>query len=131
METSECLLLGNKSCVWFLVTNVPGGRLLSYLYQIAHLGDDDDEPEFSSAMPLEEGDTFFFQPRPLKNLVLVDEQESLSPIMSCQVCEDVIRKRGPPILGCNFPLLSGRLLTWPTKILLSCTSRVDGGPGRL
>lgn len=37
-------------------------------------------------MPLEEGDTFFFQPRPLKNLVLVDEQESLSPIMSCQVC---------------------------------------------
>lgn len=59
---------------------------ISYLYQIAHLGDDDDEPEFSSAMPLEEGDTFFFQPRPLKNLVLVDEQESLSPIMSCQVC---------------------------------------------
>lgn len=57
----------------------------SYLYQIAHLGDDDDEPEFSSAMPLEEGDTFFFQPRPLKNLVLVDEQENLSPIMSCQV----------------------------------------------
>uniref|UniRef100_A0A8C9Y080 Splicing factor 3b, subunit 3 n=1 Tax=Sander lucioperca TaxID=283035 RepID=A0A8C9Y080_SANLU len=41
-----------------------------YLYQIAHLGDDDEEPEFSSAMPLEEGDTFFFQPRPLKNLVL-------------------------------------------------------------
>lgn len=59
---------------------------LSYLYQIAHLGDDDEEPEFSSAMPLEEGDTFFFQPRPLKNLVLVDEQENLSPIMSCQVC---------------------------------------------
>lgn len=58
---------------------------VSYLYQIAHLGDDDEEPEFSSAMPLEEGDTFFFQPRPLKNLVLVDEQESLSPIMSCQV----------------------------------------------
>ena len=39
--------------------------------QIAHLGDDDDEPEFSSAMPLEEGDTFFFAPRPLRNLVLV------------------------------------------------------------
>lgn len=58
---------------------------VSYLYQIAHLGDDDDEPEFSSAMPLEEGDTFFFQPRPLKNLVLVDEQENLSPIMTCQV----------------------------------------------
>lgn len=57
----------------------------SYLYQIAHLGDDDDEPEFSSAMELEEGTTFFFTPRGLKNLVLVDEMESLAPIMSCQV----------------------------------------------
>ena len=57
----------------------------SYLYQIAHLGDDDDEPEFSSAMPLEEGDTFLFQPRPLKNLVVVDETDSLAPIMHTQV----------------------------------------------
>lgn len=58
----------------------------SALYQIAHLGDDDDEPEFSSAMQLEEGETFFFAPRPLRNLVQVDEMESLSPIMACQVC---------------------------------------------
>jgi len=36
-------------------------------------------------MPLEEGDTFFFAPRPLRNLVLVDEMDSLSPIMACQV----------------------------------------------
>lgn len=57
----------------------------SNLYQIAHLGDDDDEPEFSSAMPLEEGDTFFFAPRPLKNLVMVDEMDSLSPVMNFQV----------------------------------------------
>jgi len=51
------------------------------------LGDDDDEPEFSSAMPLEEGDTFFFAPRILRNLVLVDEMDSLSPIMACQVAD--------------------------------------------
>ena len=59
----------------------------SALYQITHLGDDDDEPEFTSTMAeqLEEGTTFFFQPRDLKNLVLVDEMESLSPIMHCQV----------------------------------------------
>ena len=57
------------------------------MYQIAHLGDDDDEPEFSSAMPLEEGDTFFFAPRPLRNLVLVDEMDSLSPILDCQVAD--------------------------------------------
>lgn len=57
----------------------------SNLYQIARLGDDDDEPRFSSASPLEEGTTFFFSPRPLKNLVMVDEMDSLSPITSCQV----------------------------------------------
>ncbi|EDO49217.1 predicted protein [Nematostella vectensis] len=58
-----------------------------YLYQIAHLGDDDDELEFSSTMELEEGTTFFFQPRGLKNLVLVDELESLAPIMNCQIAD--------------------------------------------
>ena len=58
----------------------------SNFYQIAHLGDDDGEPEFSSAIQLEEGETFFFAPRPLKNLVMVDELESLSPIMTAKVC---------------------------------------------
>ena len=62
-------------------------KRFSYLYQIAHLGDDDDEPEFSSAMPLEEGDTFFFAPRQLRNLVLVDELESLSPILGCHIAD--------------------------------------------
>ena len=68
-----------------LVTNAI--NFISALYQITHLGDDDDEPEFTSTMAeqLEEGTTFFFQPRDLKNLVLVDEMESLSPIMHCQV----------------------------------------------
>ncbi len=38
-------------------------------------------------MPLEEGDTFFFAPRPLRNLVLVDELESLSPILHAQIAD--------------------------------------------
>lgn len=38
-------------------------------------------------MPLEEGDTFFFAPRPLKNLVLVDEMESLSPVLACHIAD--------------------------------------------
>lgn len=42
---------------------------------------------FSSAMPLEEGDTFFFAPRPLRNLVLVDQMDSLSPILACHVAD--------------------------------------------
>ena len=51
------------------------------------MGDDDDEPEFSSAVPLEEGDTFIFAPRPLRNLVLVDELESLSPILGSHIAD--------------------------------------------
>lgn len=38
-------------------------------------------------MPLEEGDTFFYAPRQLLNLVLVDELDSLSPIMACQIAD--------------------------------------------
>ena len=75
-------------CVFlFILTCADLSRFLSYLYQIAHLGDDDDEPEFSSTIPLEEGDTFFFAPRPLKNLVLVDEMESLSPVLACHIAD--------------------------------------------
>ena len=80
----------------------------SYLYQIAHLGDDDDEPEFSSAMPLEEGDTFLFQPRPLKNLVVVDETDSLAPIMHTQVSLQA-HKGGACNRACQ--LLSCRLIS--------------------
>lgn len=39
-------------------------------------------------MPLEEGDTFYFSPRPLKNLIEVDTIESLSPITGLHVSTD-------------------------------------------
>lgn len=68
----------------------------SYLYQIAHLGDDDDEIEFSSAMQVDEDETFFFEARPLKNLVLVDELDSLSPIISCQI-SDLVNEDTPQL----------------------------------
>ncbi|KAL5528100.1 RSE1 [Sanghuangporus sanghuang] len=64
-----------------------------YLYQFQKLGDDDNEPEFSStdypgfgmddpstSLPLA-----YFRPRPLDNLVLVDEIESLCPIIDSKV----------------------------------------------
>ncbi|KAJ6220955.1 hypothetical protein RDWZM_006767 [Blomia tropicalis] len=68
-----------------------------YLYQILCLGDNDNEPEFSSSMPLNEGETFYFIPRTLKNLVLVDEMESLSPIMHCQM-KDIANEDTPQVL---------------------------------
>ncbi len=61
--------------------------MYSYLYQITQLGDADDEPEFSSSERLEEEDTFFFVPRKLKNLILVDEMDSLSPITACHIAD--------------------------------------------
>ncbi|OAX33849.1 hypothetical protein K503DRAFT_836197 [Rhizopogon vinicolor AM-OR11-026] len=64
-----------------------------YLYQFQKLGDDDNEPEFSStsypangmanpATPLPHA---HFRPRPLDNLALADELESLDPIIDSKV----------------------------------------------
>lgn len=65
----------------------------SYLYQFQKLGDDDNEPEFSStaypsfgmadpSVPLPRA---FFRPHPLDNLVVADEMESLDPILDSKV----------------------------------------------
>lgn len=101
----------------------------SYLYQIAHLGDDDDELEFSSAMPLEEGDTFFFAPRPLRNLVLVDELESLSPIISCRVA-DLAGEDTPQLymLCGRGPRSSLRVLRHGLEVSEMAVSELPGNP---
>ncbi|ESO03752.1 hypothetical protein HELRODRAFT_100012 [Helobdella robusta] len=99
------------------------------LYQIAHLGDDDDEPEFSSAMPLEEGDTFFFAPRPLKNLVMVDELNSLSPIMGCQIT-DLGNEDTPQLytLCGRGPRSSLRVLRHGLEVSEMAVSELPGNP---
>ncbi|KAJ8941332.1 hypothetical protein NQ318_004776, partial [Aromia moschata] len=100
-----------------------------YLYQIAHLGDDDDELEFSSAMPLEEGDTFFFAPRPLRNLVLVDEIESLSPILSSTVA-DLAGEDTPQLymLCGRGPRSSLRVLRHGLEVSEMAVSELPGNP---
>ncbi|XP_019638298.1 PREDICTED: splicing factor 3B subunit 3 [Branchiostoma belcheri] len=100
-----------------------------YLYQIAHLGDDDEEPEFSSAMPLEEGDTFLFTPRGLKNLVLVDEMDSLSPIMSCQIA-DLANEDTPQLYVANGrgPRSSFRVLRHGLEVSEMAVSELPGNP---
>jgi splicing factor 3B subunit 3 len=63
----------------------------SYLYSFENLGDDEDDPEISSADYMEaeanQEDTplVYFKPRPLKNLLLVDELESLAPLVDAKV----------------------------------------------
>uniref|UniRef100_H2ZPL8 DNA damage-binding protein 1 n=1 Tax=Ciona savignyi TaxID=51511 RepID=H2ZPL8_CIOSA len=99
------------------------------LYQIAHLGDDDDETEFSSAMPLEEGDTFFYAPRALRNLVLVDELDSLSPIMACQI-SDLANEDTPQLyVTCGRgPRSSLRILRHGLEVSEMAVSELPGNP---
>jgi splicing factor 3B subunit 3 len=103
--------------------------LKSYLYQIAHLGDDDDEPEFSSAMPLEEDETFFFEARALKNLVLVDELDSLSPIISCQIA-DLANEDTPQLyVACGRgPRSTMRVLRHGLEVSEMAVSELPGNP---
>ncbi|KAI0744105.1 CPSF A subunit region-domain-containing protein [Daedaleopsis nitida] len=64
-----------------------------YFYQFQKLGDDDNEPEFSSADyptygmadPTAALPRAYFRPRALDNLTLVDELESLCPILDSKV----------------------------------------------
>ncbi|VDQ02766.1 unnamed protein product [Trichobilharzia regenti] len=99
------------------------------LYQISHLGDDDDEPEFSSAMPLEEGDTFYFSPRPLKNLIEVDVLENLSPIMNCHIAD--FANEDTPQLAClcgRGPGSTFRLLRHGLEVSEMAKSDLPGNP---
>nr|CAB3266003.1 splicing factor 3B subunit 3 [Phallusia mammillata] len=111
----------------FLFVNAEYGN--HCLYQIAHLGDDDDETEFSSAMPLEEGDTFFYAPRPLRNLVLVDELDSLSPIMACQI-SDLANEDTPQMyVTCGRgPRSSFRVLRHGLEVSEMAVSELPGNP---
>jgi splicing factor 3B subunit 3 len=67
--------------------------LFSYLYQFQKLGDDDDEPEFSSTsypdFGMQDASTplprAYFKPRPLDNLAVADEMESLNPILDSKI----------------------------------------------
>ncbi|KAI9278854.1 CPSF A subunit region-domain-containing protein [Phascolomyces articulosus] len=62
-----------------------------HLYSFESLGDDPDDPEISSVDYMEaeaeqeETPLVYFTPRPLKNLLLVDELESLAPLLDAKV----------------------------------------------
>ncbi|XP_065676216.1 splicing factor 3B subunit 3 isoform X2 [Hydra vulgaris] len=101
------------------------------LYQITHLGDDDEEPEFSSLMAteLDEGETFFFHARDLQNLVLVDEMESLAPIMHCQVA-DLANEDTPQLYAAcgRGPRSSLRVLRHGLEVSEMAVSELPGNP---
>lgn len=93
------------------------------------MGDDDDELEFSSEMPLEEGDTFFFAPRSLRNLVLVDELESLSPILSAKVADLAGEDTPQFYMACGRgPRSSMRVLRHGLEVSEMAVSELPGNP---
>lgn len=84
---NQCVQFTHSQLLNLLIT------LHSYLYQFQKLGDDDNEPEFSStsypnfgmsdpSRPLPHA---HFRPRGLDNLALADELESLDPILDSKV----------------------------------------------
>jgi len=100
-----------------------------HLYQIANLGTDDGEPEFSSAMQLPEGEKFLFTPRSLKNLILVDELESLSPIMHSFVGDLTNEDTSQLILGCGRgPRSSLKVLRHGLEVSEMAVSELPGSP---
>lgn len=82
--------------------------LFSHLYSFESLGDDPDDPEITSADFMEaeqaqdEIPLVYYTPRPLKNLLLVDELESMAPLMDAKVY-NLADEESPRIYG-----LSGR-----------------------
>ncbi|VDN50378.1 unnamed protein product [Dracunculus medinensis] len=108
----DTIPVANAMCILktgFLFTASEAGN--HQLYQIAHLGDEDDEPEFSSRMQLEEGETFFFAPRGLLNLVNVDQIDSLCPLITAHI-EDLAGEDSPQIYA-----LIGRSSRSAVKVL--------------
>ncbi|KAI1285559.1 Splicing factor 3B subunit 3 [Halotydeus destructor] len=100
-----------------------------FLYQIAHLGDDDGEPEFSSQTPLKPGETFMFAPRELKNLVIVDEIESLSPILQSAVA-DINNEDTPQLIAAcgRGPRSTLRVLRHGLEVSEMAVSELPGSP---
>lgn len=80
-------------------------------------------------MPLEEGDTFFFAPRPLKNLVMVDELHSYAPIIGCHVA-DLANEDTPQVyLLCGRgPRSSMRVLRHGLEVSEMAVSELPGNP---
>jgi splicing factor 3B subunit 3 len=79
----------------------------SHLYQFQKLGDDDEEPEYSStdypnfgmANPSRPLPQAYFRPRPLDNLAPADELSSLCPIIDTQIANLLPNSDTPQIFA--------------------------------
>ena len=117
---------------------VDDSPLHSYLYQFQKLGDDDNEPEFSStsypslgmADPTTPLPHAHFCPRPLDNLAIADELESLDPILDSKVMNILPNSDTPQILAaCGRGARSSfRMLRHGLDVEESVSSELPGIP---
>uniref|UniRef100_A0A915DNA4 Splicing factor 3b subunit 3 n=1 Tax=Ditylenchus dipsaci TaxID=166011 RepID=A0A915DNA4_9BILA len=80
-------------------------------------------------MPLEEGETFFYDTRALQNLVLVDQIDSLSPLVSARVA-DLANEDAPQIYALcgRGPRSSLRVLRNGLEVSEMAVSELPGNP---
>ncbi|KAL8292884.1 hypothetical protein RQP46_000578 [Phenoliferia psychrophenolica] len=106
-----------------------------YLYQFEKLGDDDDETEYSST----DYDNFgagqdplpaaTFRPRPLENLVLADELDSLNPIIDCKVANFLGDDTPQIYAACGRGARSSlRILRQGLEVVEAVSSELPGAP---
>lgn len=101
------------------------------LYQFKAIGDDDDvEASSATLMETEEGfQPVFFQPRRLKNLVRIDQVESLMPVMDMKV-SNLFEEETPQIftLCGRGPRSTLRILRTGLAVSEMAVSRLPGVP---
>lgn len=110
----------------------------SYLYQFQKLGDDDSESEFSSTSYKDFGmanpdvplPRVYFRPRPLDNLLLAEELESLDPIIDSRVANLLPNSDTPQIFtACGRgPRSSFRMLRHGLDVEETVSSDLPGIP---
>ncbi|ORZ14502.1 CPSF A subunit region-domain-containing protein [Absidia repens] len=104
-------------------------------YSIENLGDDPDDPEISSADFMEAADNqediplVYFTPRPLKNLLMVDELESLAPMMDSKVL-NLADEESPRIYGIcgNGARSTFRIMNQGLEVSELAVSELPGNP---
>lgn len=106
-----------------------------YLYQFEKLGDDDEEIEFSSANYPNFGagthalEPATFTPRPLENLVLADEIDSLSPIIDAKVANYLGEDTPQIYTACGRGARSTvRILRQGLEVVEAVSSELPGAP---
>jgi splicing factor 3B subunit 3 len=97
------------------------------LFQVNQLGDNEDEPVFSTLSPPEQ--PFEFSPRALLNLVAMDDIENLAPITACKVA-DLANDDSPQLYAAcgRGPRSSIRALRHGLEVTQWAVTKLPGNP---